>query len=169
MRSIVVECLHRKGKVVVFGNGGSAAIAQHVAAELVGRFSRSRGPLPAVALTADTAVITALANDFGFECVFERQVEAAAQFGDVVIGMSTIGQSSNVARGLAAAKKLDATPIAFVGKEPGIVGGEAQFCVTFPSRDPARIQELHLMALHVMCRQVDELASHSPDRESGNP
>jgi len=144
------------GKIVLFGNGGSAAIAQHVATELVGRYVRERKALPAVALTADTALLTALANDFGFEVVFERQVHAHVHFGDVVIGMSTSGRSENVVRALAAAKDLGARTIALVGPEPNEVGDQAESCLTFDASNTARIQELHLTALHVACSCLDQ-------------
>ncbi len=116
-------------RVILCGNGGSAALAQHAAAELVGRFARERRPLPALSLTADSAVTSALGNDFGFERIFERQVEALAQPGDVIIGMSTSGSSGNVARALIAGRRLGALTVALVGANPGPVGDAAETCV----------------------------------------
>jgi len=153
---LVAWCLTAGGKIVLFGNGGSAAIAQHAAAELVGRYRKARPPLSAVALTSDTVLLTALGNDFGHEMLFERQIEALVRYGDVALGMSTSGQSVNVARGLAAAARLGARTIALVGAEPGVVGAAAELYVTFPVSDTARIQELHLAALHAACAYIDE-------------
>jgi len=153
---IMAGALAACGKIVIFGNGGSAAISQHIATELVGRYQRERGPLPALALTSDTALLTALANDFGYEAVFERQVQALVQYGDVAIGMSTSGRSPNVVKGLAAAAQQGAGTIALVGSEPGEVGAQAQCCLTFDAPNTARIQELHLMALHVACSSLDD-------------
>jgi D-sedoheptulose 7-phosphate isomerase len=152
---VMAESLAAGGKVVLFGNGGSSTTAQHAAAELVGRSSRERRPLPAIALTTDTALLTALTDDLGHEEIFERQVEALVRFGDVAVGLSTSGQSVNVARALAAAGRLGARTIALVGAEPGLVGEAADLCVNFPVSDTARIHELHLVALHAACAYVD--------------
>jgi D-sedoheptulose 7-phosphate isomerase len=154
---LLAECVHSRGRIAIFGNGGSAAIAQHIAAELVGRFSKPRRALPAIALAADASVLTAVANDFSFEEAFGRQIEALVQSGDVAIGMSTSGGSENVARGLATARDLDATAVALVGCEPGVVGDAADLCVLVPSSDTPRIQELHLAVLHIVCRQLEEI------------
>ncbi len=166
---IMGRALAAGGKIVIFGNGGSAAISQHIATELVGRYRRERGPLPAIALTADTALLTALANDFGFDAVFERQVHALVRWGDAVIAMSTSGRSPNVVRALEAAAGRGARTIALVGSEPGEVGALAQCCVTFDSSDTARIQEQHLAALHVACACLEissfDRAEVSGDRE----
>ncbi len=159
-------CLSAGGKIVLLGNGGSAAIAQHIATELVGRYRRERGPLPALALTADTALLTALANDFGYEAVFERQVQALLRFGDVVIGMSTSGKSENVVRALAAAREAGARTIALVGPESGEVGDQAECCLTFAATDTARIQELHLTVLHVACSCLDGFRSIRPRKST---
>lgn len=163
---MMANALSAKGKVVLFGNGGSAAIAQHIATELVGRYANERGPLPAIALTADTALLTALANDFGYEEIFQRQVEALVHHGDVAIGMSTSGRSLNVARALAAANDRGARTIAMVGNEAGEVGAEADHCLTFEAAKTARIQELHLTALHVACACIDALPGLARPRPS---
>lgn len=153
----IVEALSSGRRVVLCGNGGSAALAQHAAAELVGRFVRERRPLPALALTADSAVTLALGNDYGFERIFERQVEALVQPGDVIVGMSTSGRSDNVARALIAGRRLGAWTIALVGASSGQVGDAADTCVIFPSASTARIQEMHLAALHSICRAVEAI------------
>ncbi len=159
---IMAGALTAGGKIVIFGNGGSAAISQHIATELVGRYQRERGPLAALALTTDTSLLTALANDFGYEAVFERQVQALVQWGDVAIGMSTSGRSPNVVRALAAAADQGARTIALVGPEAGEVGAQAQCCLTFNAPNTARIQELHLTALHVACSHLDGYFSEAP-------
>jgi len=153
---LIIWSLSAGGKIVFFGNGGSAATAQHAAAELLGRCRKTRAPLSAVALTSDTVLLTALGNDFGQEMLFERQIEALVRYGDVALGMSTSGQSVNVARGLAAAARLGARTIALLGAEPGVVGSAAELYVTFPVSDTARIQELHLAVLHAACAYIDE-------------
>jgi len=163
---IMADSLLAGGKIVVFGNGGSAALAQHLAAELVGRFEKHREPLPAVALTADTVVVTALGNDFGFDDIFKRQISGCLRFGDVALGMSTSGQSVNVARALSVAAARGGRTIAFVGRDAGVVGEEAQLCIAFPAQRAATVQELHLAALHAICARLDALLSnHSTDRE----
>lgn len=166
---VMTGSLAAGGTVFLFGNGGSAAIAQHAAAELVGRYRRKRGALPAVALTADTALLTALANDFGYENIFGRQVEALARWGDVAVGMSTSGLSDNVARGLAAARRMGSRTIALVGADPGAVGAQAEFCLTFPAPDTARVQELHLTALHAVCSCLDHLLPVEPALRDRRP
>lgn len=142
------------GKVLVFGNGGSAADASHFAAELVGRFQRERRALAALALN-DGPAMSAIANDFGFELVFARQVEALEQFGDVVIGISTSGKSENVRRGLAAAKV--ATAIGLLGRDGGECVSLCDIPIIVPGHDTARIQEAHGFLLHVICARVEEL------------
>jgi len=151
----IIRALGSGRRIILCGNGGSAALAQHAAAELVGRFAHERGPLAAIALTADSAVTSALGNDYGFERVFERQVEALAQSGDVIVGMSTSGSSENVALALIAGRRLGAVTIAFVGATSGPVGAAAEICVVFPSVSTARIQEMHLAALHTICRALE--------------
>jgi D-sedoheptulose 7-phosphate isomerase len=143
-------------KVIVFGNGGSATQASHLVGELVGRFKDNRRPLPAIALACDPAVVTCIANDFGYETLFERQVEAFTQPGDVVIGLTTSGKSENVLRGLAAGKKGGAVTIAVTGAAGLADGAAADHVLTVPSKVTAHIQELHLMILHLWCVTVDE-------------
>ena len=150
-----VDALRSKKKVLLCGNGGSAADAQHVAAELVGRFAVNRQPWPAIALTTDTSVLTAVGNDFGFEEVFSRQVRALTNPGDVVVGISTSGGSENVRRALAAADELGAVTVAFTGARGGEVLAAAELGFAAPSNCTARIQELHLTAWHGVCELVE--------------
>lgn len=152
----LVEALGRGGTVWVFGNGGSAACAQHFAAELVGRFRAERRGLPAVALGAEASVATAIANDFGFERVFARQIEALARAGDVAVGLTTSGRSPNVVAALEAARAKGLTTIALTGRDGGAAGRAAGMHVAVPEVAPARVQEAHLAILHVLCRVVDE-------------
>jgi D-sedoheptulose 7-phosphate isomerase len=151
----IVAAVRRGGKVLVFGNGGSAADAQHVAAELVWRFVRDRPAVAAVALSADTSVLTAVANDHSFDRVFARQVEALARPGDVVVGISTSGASVNVVAGLEAAQKSGAATVAFTGRDGGLAGRAADIHVNVPESDTARTQEVHRTLLHILCELVE--------------
>jgi D-sedoheptulose 7-phosphate isomerase len=157
----VVASLRTGGKLLAMGNGGSAGDAQHLVAELVGRFRGERRPFPALALTTDPSVVTALSNDYGFEEVFARQVRAHARPGDVVIALSTSGNSENVWRGLAAARACGASTVALLGGAGGRLKGQADVELVVPSDDTARIQEAHITLLHVLCELID--------RELGTP
>jgi phosphoheptose isomerase len=152
----IVDALARGGKLLVFGNGGSAADAQHVAAELVGRFTRERVALAAVSLTTDTSVLTAVANDYAFERVFARQVEALGRPGDVALGISTSGTSPNVVAALEAARALGMQTIALTGGDGGAVGQAAAIHLNVPSAVTARVQEVHRTLLHVVCDIVEK-------------
>jgi D-sedoheptulose 7-phosphate isomerase len=143
------------GKVWLFGNGGSAADAQHIAAELVGRFRDERRALAAEALTVNSSVLTAIANDYGFEEVFARQLEAHARSGDVAIGISTSGTSRNVLRGLETAQKLGLHTAALTGGTGGELPGAAIECVIVPATQTARIQECHIVVGHMLCELVE--------------
>lgn len=154
---IIARALKDGNKALLFGNGGSAADAQHIAGEIVGRFKKERRALPAIALTTDTSVLTALGNDYGFESIFERQIEALCMPGDVAIGITTSGNSPNVVRGLMRAHDLGATTIAFTGKQGGSVVEIAHYSFVVPSYDTARIQECHITLGHVLCEIVDHL------------
>jgi D-sedoheptulose 7-phosphate isomerase len=147
------------GKLLLFGNGGSAADAQHAAAELVGRFQRERAALPAVALTTDTSVLTSLGNDYGFERVFARQIEALGRAGDVACGITTSGRSANVVAALEAAKARGLVTIALTGGDGGAVGRAAAIHVNVPSAVTARVQEVHRTLLHVICDLVEQECS----------
>jgi D-sedoheptulose 7-phosphate isomerase len=151
----IIESLEGGGKVICFGNGGSATQASHLAGELVGRFRARRRPLPAISLASDSGTLTCIGNDFGYSAVFDRQMAALAQPGDVAIGLTTSGKSENVVRALAAARSRGAATIALTGSA-GLVGGEADHLITVPSTDTAHIQEVHLMILHVWCIAIDE-------------
>jgi len=161
LASSIHEAFERGNKVVVFGNGGSASDAQHFAGELVGRFKLSRAPLPAISLTADSAVLTALANDFGFESAFSKQVEAIASHGDVAIGISTSGASENVLRALRVAKCKGATAALLTGERGKHLRGEFDICIAVPSEDTQRIQEAHGVILHIVCELVERLVCKS--------
>ncbi len=151
----IVAALRGGGKLMVFGNGGSAADAQHIAAELVGRFQRERPALAAMALTTDTSVLTSVANDYAFERVFARQVEALGRSGDVALGISTSGDSANVVAALEAARALSMRTIALTGRDGGGVGRAAGIHVNVPGQDTARVQEVHRTLLHVICDMVE--------------
>ena len=143
-------------KVIAFGNGGSATQASHLVGELLGRFKDNRRPLPAVALACDQAAVTCIANDFGYATLFERQVEAFTQPGDVAIGLTTSGKSENVLRGLAAGEKAGAITIALTGAAGLADGATADHVLAVPSSTTAHIQEMHLVLLHLWCVAIDE-------------
>ena len=151
------ECLRNGGKVLACGNGGSAADAQHLVAELVGRFREERRALPAIALTSDAATLTALGNDYGFERVFARQVEALARRGDVLIAISTSGNSANVLQASQSARTRGCTVIALTGAAGGQLAQHTDLLIKAPSSTVARIQEVHSLCIHVMCEALDEL------------
>jgi len=155
----MIEALSHAGRVIAFGNGGSAADAQHLAAELVGRARRERRPLPALALSADSSTVTALGNDYGFADVFARQVTAHAHAGDIVIGISTSGASENVVRALAAANAANAMTILLGGGDGGAAASVAKIALLVPSRTIARVQEMHALVIHLLCERVDEWAA----------
>jgi D-sedoheptulose 7-phosphate isomerase len=150
----LIACIGRGGKILAFGNGGSATQASHLVEELIGRFKDTRRALPAVSLVGDAGVMTCIANDFGYGALFERQVQGLATRGDAVVGITTSGKSENVLRGFKAAKEKNATTIALCGKN-GLQGGEADHVVAVPSEIGAHIQEVHLMLLHVWCAAID--------------
>lgn len=142
------------------GNGGSAADSQHLAAEFVGRFQTERRPLPAIALTTDTSILTAIGNDYGFDQVFVRQVQALVRPGDVVIGISTSGNSNNILQAVAAAKERGAMTIGMTAEGGGSLQKMADYCFSVPTKITARAQEAHILAGHMICQYVDEGISH---------
>jgi D-sedoheptulose 7-phosphate isomerase len=146
-------------RVLTFGNGGSAADAQHLAAELVGHFRRERGPLAAQSLSTDPSVMTAIANDYAYADVFARQVEALAGRGDVCVGFTTSGGSENVVRALQAARRRGATAVAITGRDGGRAAALADRAIVVPSDDTARIQELHLLITHLVSELIDDWAA----------
>jgi len=153
--TVLVEVLKAGGQVLAFGNGGSAADAQHFVAELVGRFERRRRGFPAVALTTDPSIVTAVSNDFGFDAVFARQIEALGRAGDLAVGITTSGTSPNVVRGLEAAAARGLRTIALTGHDGGAVGRLAEVHVNVPAAVAARVQEAHMTVLHLLCAVVD--------------
>jgi D-sedoheptulose 7-phosphate isomerase len=156
---LVSACSHALGagnKLVFFGNGGSAADAQHLATELVVRYKQNRPALAAIALTTDTSALTAIGNDFGFESLFARQVEALCRRGDVAIGISTSGNSENVVRGLQAARTLGAVTVGFAGAGGGRLAGQVDYSIFIPSKTTARIQEMHLLLGHTLCALLEK-------------
>jgi D-sedoheptulose 7-phosphate isomerase len=151
----LVESLRSEGKLLLFGNGGSAADCQHIAAELVGRFEREGRSLPALALTVDTSVLTALANDYGFEAVFARQIRALARSGDVAMALSTSGDSPNVIAGVEAARETGVRTIALTGRDGGLLVGLSDLAIRVPSSRTSRIQEAHITICHAICEIVE--------------
>lgn len=154
-QGLVFRALSTGGKILLFGNGGSAADASHIAAEFVGRFRRERRGWPAIALGAELAAITAIANDYSFDVVFSRQIEALGSSRDVAIGLSTSGKSENVLRGLEQAAEMKMTTIALTGKS-GLSRGSADIIVRVPSEVTYEIQEVHKVFLHSVCDRVEE-------------
>jgi D-sedoheptulose 7-phosphate isomerase len=152
---LIIESYKKGKKVILFGNGGSAADAQHIAAELVGKYKMVRDPLFAMALTVNTSILTACANDFGYELVFAKQVRAIAEEGDVVIGISTSGTSPNVLEAIKAAKEIGAHTVGFTGEGGAELGKMVDICLAVPSKDTPRIQESHITAGHIICFLVE--------------
>ena len=156
----------RKGRTVYFfGNGGSAADAQHLAAEFVNRFRLDRRALPALALNVDTSVLTSIANDFGYDRVFARQIEAFGRPDDVAVGLSTSGESPNVIEGIRQARRQGLVTVGFSGGDGGALLREVDHCLVVPSKTAARVQELHIIAGHVICDIVEQEYVH-PTRET---
>ena len=151
----MIAALRSGGRVLACGNGGSAADAQHFAAELVGRFERERAALGAIALTTDTSIVTAVANDYDFSRVFARQVEALGRPGDVLLGISTSGGSANVIAAFVAAKAAGMTTVALTGRDGGAVGAAADIHVNVPAASTARVQEVHRTLLHAVCALIE--------------
>ena len=152
---MVVSVLQSGGKIMFCGNGGSAADAQHLAAELSGRFETERRGLPALALTTDTSVLTAIGNDLGFENIFRRQVEALANPGDLLVGISTSGSSPNVLAAFEQARKMGCKTIGLSGRDGGAFSGKCDLNIVVPSPSTARIQEMHILIGHIICKAVD--------------
>lgn len=155
MADLLVDAFRKGNKVLLFGNGGSAADAQHIACELAGKFYLDRAPLPAIALTTNTSALTAIGNDYSYEEVFVRQVKGLVKQGDIVIGISTSGNSPNVLRGIEGAKRFGATTIAFTGRR-GRLKELADYVLSVPSVDTPRIQEAYITAGHIICYLVEQ-------------
>ncbi len=154
---MITSAIKSGKKVLLAGNGGSAADAQHIAAELCGRFVKERRGLPGIALTVDTSALTAIANDYGYEHVFSRQVEALAQPGDLFIGISTSGNSQGILNAFEAAKKLNCKTLGLSGRDGGKMNGLCDLNIVVPSQTTARIQEMHILIGHILCQAVDDL------------
>ena len=153
--NLCIDSLQNGGKILIFGNGGSAADAQHIAAEMVGRYKVERKGLPVIALTTDTSALTSIGNDYGYNHVFDRQVEALANKGDVAIGISTGGSSENVVSGLQTAKELDCKLIGFSGRDGGDMNTLCNVNLVVPAEDTPRIQEMHIVIGHTICHLID--------------
>ncbi len=152
----IINAYNNKKKVVLFGNGGSAADAQHIAAEFVGKFYKDRESLPSLAFHTNTSVLTAIANDFGYDLVFERQVSSFVEKGDIAIGLSTSGNSPNVIKGLLKAQEKGAITIGFTGQKQNKIEEIADICLKIPSTDTPRIQEGHITVGHIICYLVEK-------------
>lgn len=152
---LIASVLQQGGKLLIFGNGGSAADAQHVAAEFVNRYLLDRPPLPAIALTTDTSILTSISNDFSFTDVFVKQIKALGAAGDVALGISTSGSSGNVVQAMAEARRREIHTIALTGQGGGDMAGLADVAIIVDSTDTPRVQEVHLMVEHVLCELVE--------------
>jgi len=151
-----IKCLKNNRKILIFGNGGSAADAQHFAAELVSRYKTEREGLASIALTTDTSILTAIGNDYGYERIFSRQIEALAQPGDIALGISTGGTSKNVLEALISANKKKCTTIGLSGRNGGNFNELCEINLVVPSDDTARIQEMHIFIAHTICHLIDQ-------------
>lgn len=165
---LLADALRRGNKVLLFGNGGSAADAQHIAAELVGRFAFERRALPALALSVNSSCVTAIGNDYGFDRVFSRQLEALGRQGDVAFGISTSGKSPNVALALSVARKMEIHTVALTGRTGGILRENAEHCICVPSDETPRIQECHILIGHIISELVEREVFHEESRVSGS-
>jgi D-sedoheptulose 7-phosphate isomerase len=152
----IVHAYRENHKLILFGNGGSAADATHTAAEFVGRYARDRAALPAIALGENVSSVTAISNDYSFEHVFVRQLEALGATGDVAVGISTSGNSSNVVAGLEAARAKAMVTVGLTGGEGGAIAAVCDHCICIPANETPRIQEGHILVLHVLCELVEE-------------
>ncbi|MDC0155051.1 SIS domain-containing protein [Nitrosopumilus sp.] len=150
------QCLKNNKKIIIFGNGGSAADAQHIVAELIGRFKLERRSLPAIALTSNSSILTALANDYSYNTIFSRQCEALVEKGDVVIGISTSGNSKNIEKGLTVSKKIGATTIGLLGSKGGRIKKYCNIPIIVNSSSTPRIQEAHRTIYHIICEEVEK-------------
>jgi len=154
--NLISDSLKNQGKVMVFGNGGSAADSQHFAGEIVGRYKRERKGYPAIALTTDTSILTAVANDYSFDTIFSRQIEALGKKGDIAFGISTSGNSKNVIEGIKKAKELGISTICLLGKDGGKLKDLAELSIVIPSDNIPRIQEAHILIIHIICEEVEK-------------
>ena len=156
---IAIETLKNGNKILLCGNGGSAADAQHIAAELTGRYKTERRGLPGIALTTDTSALTAIANDYGYDRVFDRQVEALANKGDLLIAISTSGNSPNILSAIKTAKEMGCYTIGLSGRDGGAMNDVCDLNIVIPSDDTPRIQEMHILVGHTICQAIDDALS----------
>jgi D-sedoheptulose 7-phosphate isomerase len=154
---VIIRCCQAGGKLLICGNGGSAADSQHFAAEMVGRLKLNRRALPAIALSTDTSILTSLANDYGYDSIFRKQVEGLGCKGDVFIGISTSGNSQNVIQALELAKNKEMSTITLTGKDGGQLSSLADYTIVVPSQDAQRIQEAHITVIHIWCELVEHI------------
>jgi D-sedoheptulose 7-phosphate isomerase len=165
---LIIMCLRAGGKLLFFGNGGSAADAQHLAAEFIGRFVRERAGLPAIALTTDSSILTAVGNDYGFDQIFARQVQALGRPNDVAIAISTSGNSPNIIEGVKAARKGYLKTVGLSGKDGGLLATEADVVITIASTSTARIQECHITIGHLFCELTEEALARGKMEGAGS-
>ncbi|AJF61473.1 putative phosphoheptose isomerase [archaeon GW2011_AR15] len=156
--NVISEALMRGNKILIFGNGGSAADSQHIAAELVGRYKLERKGLPAIALTTDSSILTAVSNDYDYNRVFSRQVEALASPSDILLGISTSGNSQNVLNAFARGKEIGTVNISLTGRDGGKLKAMSDYNINCPAKETARIQECHMTAYHIICELVEREA-----------
>jgi D-sedoheptulose 7-phosphate isomerase len=157
----IIKCFKTGNKIIIFGNGGSAADAQHIVAEFIGRFQKERKSLPAISLTTDSSIITSLSNDYSYEIVFSRQCESLVSKGDVVIGISTSGNSKNVEEGIKTAKSMGAVTIGLLGGDGGIINNVVDISIVVESTNTARIQEVHRVIYHIICGIVEDKSTNN--------
>lgn len=162
---IIQNSILQGNKIVIFGNGGSAADAQHMAAELIGRFKLERRSFPAIALTTDSSIVTSLSNDYSFDIIFQRQCQGLILSGDVAIGISTSGNSKNVEKGLLTAKNMGATTIALLGNKGGIIKNITDLSIIIDSSSTSQIQEIHRVIYHIICEHVEKYFEGSNTNE----
>lgn len=153
---VIIKAFQNNNRVFFCGNGGSAADSQHVAAEFIGRFQKERRALPAIALTTDTSILTCLSNDYSYDIVFARQIEALGRPGDVIVGISTSGKSPNVLKAFEKAKALGMTTVAWTGNDGGPMAKVADIAIIVPSKVTARVQEAHITLFHALCEVVED-------------
>lgn len=156
LATLLVDTFSHGGKLFVMGNGGSAADAQHFAAEIVGRFKMERKALPAIALSTDTSIITAIGNDYGFEKIFSRQIEALAEPGDIALGISTSGNSPNVLQALKLAREKGCRTVGLLGKDGGVIRSACDIALVVASADTPRVQEGHITIIHILCDLLEK-------------
>jgi D-sedoheptulose 7-phosphate isomerase len=157
--AMIAGSVKKGGKILICGNGGSAADSQHIAAELVGRFKKERRAIAALALTTDTSILTALGNDYSFDMIFERQVEAHGRSGDILIAISTSGASHNILNAVNKAREMGLTAIGFLGRDGGTIKTVCDLALVIGDNDTARVQEMHILAAHIICGLVEDAAA----------